>query len=225
MESWQVILQYGFLFFDTRLISPRELFNVDRFIVIEITMKKSEKVKGREAVAAKKRLYPKLAMVAAAGIIILVIIGYILLNPSGAKSGDMVTVEYTGSLTDGTVFDSNVNATPLTFIIGQGRVIKGFEDGVTGMSQGEIKTVKIPVEKAYGPYNNTLVHVMNRSTLPANITPEIGGVLKITRQPDGAVDYVKIINVTPSTITFDENHELAGKDLVFTIRLIEIQKR
>ena len=82
------------------------MYMVDRIIVMEKTMKKSEKVKGREAVAAKKRLYPKLAMVAAAGILILVVIGYILLNPSGAKSGDMVTLEYTGSLTDGTVFNS-----------------------------------------------------------------------------------------------------------------------
>ncbi|MEI7649820.1 MAG: FKBP-type peptidyl-prolyl cis-trans isomerase, partial [Methanomicrobiales archaeon] len=137
-------------------------------------MKKSEKVKGREAVAAKKRLYPKLAMVAAAGILILVVIGYILLNPSGAKSGDMVTIEYTGSLNDGTVFDSNVNATPLTFIIGQGRVIKGLEEGVTGMSQGQTKMVKIPVDKAYGPYNNALVQIVNRSTLPAYMIPEVG---------------------------------------------------
>jgi len=197
---------------------------VDRIIVLEIIMKKSEKVKGREVVAARKRLYPKLAMVAAAGILVLVIIGYIILNPTGAKNGDMVTVEYTGSLADGTVFDSNVNQTPLTFIIGQGRVIKGLEEGVTGMVQGQSKTVNIPLDKAYGPYNNALVHIVDRATLPANITPEVGSVLKITRQPDGAVDYLKIINVTSSTITWDENHELAGKDLVYTIRLIDIQK-
>jgi peptidylprolyl isomerase len=195
-----------------------------RIIVLENTMKKSEKVKGREAVAAKKRLYPKLAMVAAAGILILIIVGYFLLNPTGAKNGDMVTVEYTGSLTDGTVFDSNVNGTPLTFIIGQGRVIKGFEEGVTGMTQGQTKTVNIPVDKAYGPYNEALVHVVNRSTLPDDVKPEIGSLLTITRKADGAVARVKIINVTPTTVTWDENHELAGKDLVFTIRLIEIQK-
>jgi peptidylprolyl isomerase len=196
----------------------------DRIIVLEKTMKKSEKVKGREAVAAKKRLYPKLAMVAAAGILILIIVGYFLLNPSGAKNGDMVTVEYTGSLTDGTVFDSNVNGTPLTFIIGQGRVIKGFEEGVTDMVQGETKTLKIPVDKAYGPYNDALVHIVNRSTLPEEMKPEVGGVYTITRKPDGALARVKIINVTPTTITWDENHELAGKDLSFTIRLIEVQK-
>jgi len=188
-------------------------------------MKKSEKVKGKEAVAAKKKLYTRLAIVGAAAILVLIIIWYILLNPAGgAKIGDMVTVEYTGSLTDGTVFDTNVNGTPLTFIIGQGRVIQGFDEGVIGMTQGQTKTVNIPVDKAYGPYNNSYVHVVNRSSLPSNVTLEVGGVYTITRKPDGALARVKIINLTPTTITWDENHELAGKDLMFTIRMIEIQK-
>ena len=192
-------------------------------------MKKSEKVKGKEVVAARKKLYPKLALVAAAGILIIIIAVYLVLNPSvlnpnGAQSGDMVTVEYTGTLTDGTVFDSDVNATPLTFIIGQGRVIKGLEEGVIGMSQGQTKTLQIPVDKAYGPYNNAFVHIMNRSVLPSDVTPEVGGYLKITRQPDGITTLVKVINVTPSTFTLDENHALAGKDLVFKVRMIEVQK-
>ena len=92
------------------------------------------------------------------------------------------------------------------------------------MSQGETKTVNIPVDKAYGPYNDALVHVVNRSTLPADMIPEVGGVYTVTRQPGGALARVKIINVTPLTITWDENHALAGKDLIFTIRLIEVQK-
>lgn len=200
------------------------MYMVDRIIVLEKTMKRSEKVKGKEVVAARKKLHTRLAIIGAAGILILFITGYILLNPTGARNGDMVTVEYTGSLTDGTVFDTNVNGTPLTFIIGQGRVIQGFEEGVTGMTQGETKTVNIPVDKAYGLYNNSLVHVVNRSTLPSDVSLEVGGVYTITRRPDGALARVKIINVTPTTITWDENHALAGKDLVFTLRLIEIQK-
>ncbi len=200
------------------------MYKLARIIVMEIIMKKSEKVKGREAVAARKRLYPKYAMVAAAGILVLVIVGYILLNPSGAKIGDMVTIDYTGSLPDGTVFATTINETPLTFIIGQGRVIRGLEEGVTGMAVGQIKTVTIPVDKAYGPYDSTLVHVVNRSTLPADMNPEVGGVYTITRKPDGAVARVKILKVTPLTVTWDENHDLAGKDLVFTIRLIDNQK-
>ena len=203
------------------------MYKPDGIIVLEKIMKKSEKIKGKEKVAARKRLYPKLALVAAAGILIIIIAVYLVLNPSilnpnGAKSGDMVTVEYTGSLPDGTIFDTNVNATPLTFIIGQGRVV--FEEGAKGMSAGETKTVNIPADKAYGPYNQALIHVMNRTLLPANITPVEGEILKITRQTDGAIDLVKVINVTPSTFTIDENHALAGKDLVYTIRMIEIQK-
>jgi FKBP-type peptidyl-prolyl cis-trans isomerase 2 len=65
---------------------------------------------------------------------------------------------------------------------------------------------------------------MNRSVLPSDVTPEVGGYLKITRQPDGITTLVKVINVTPSTFTLDENHALAGKDLVFKVRMIEVQK-
>jgi len=192
-------------------------------------MKKSEKVKGKEAVAARKKLYPKLARVAEAGILIIVIAVFLVLNPSilnpnGAKSGDMVTIDYTASLTNGTVFDTTLNATPLTFIVGQGRVIKGLDEGVVGMSQGETRTINIPMAKAYGPYNNALVHVMNRSALPADVTPEVGGYLRITRQPDRATTFVKVINVTPSTFTLDENHELVGQDLVFVVKMVQIQK-
>ena len=192
-------------------------------------MKKSEKVKGREAVAVRKKLYRKLALVAAAGILIIIIAVLLVLNPSilnpnGAKSGDMVTIDYTASLTNGTVFDTTLNATPLTFIVGQGRVIQGLDEGVVGMAQGETRTINIPMTKAYGPYNNALVHVMNRSALPADVTPEVGGYLKITRQPDGISTLVKVINVTPSTFTLDENHELVGQDLVFVVRMVQIQK-
>ena len=205
------------------------MYKPDGIIVLEKTMKKSEKVKGKEKVAARKRLYPKLALVAAAGILVVVIAVLLVLNPSilnpnGAKSGDMVTIDYSASLTNGTVFDTTLNATPLTFIVGQGRVIKGLDEGVVGMAQGETRTINIPMAKAYGPYNNALVHVMNRSALPSDVTPEVGGYLKITRQPDRATTFVKVINVTPSTFTLDENHELVGQDLVFVVRMVQIQK-
>jgi peptidylprolyl isomerase len=187
-------------------------------------MKKSEKVKGREAVAAQKKLYTRLAIIVAA-VIIITVVGYFLLNPSGAKSGDTVSVVYTGTLDDGTVFDSNVNGTPLTFVIGQGRVIKGFEEAVTGMAPGETRMVRIPFDKAYGPYKGELVHVVNRSTLPADMVPILGEHYSIRRTTDGAVAVVKILNITPSTVTWDENHDLAGKDLAFSITLIENLKK
>jgi FKBP-type peptidyl-prolyl cis-trans isomerase 2 len=140
-----------------------------------------------------------------------------------AKTGDTVSVFYTGTLDDGTVFDTNVNETPLEFTLGTGMVIPGFEDAVLGMGINESKTVFVPYEKAYGSYNTSLVHTVNRSILPANMTPVAGQYLTITRKTDGAVSRVKIINVNQSTITWDENSELAGENLTFSIRLAGIR--
>ena len=104
----------------------------------------------------------------------------------------------------------------------KGTVIAGFEEAVIGMAVNDTKTVKIPPEKAYGSYNSTLVHVMNRSDLPANMTPVAGQYYSIRRTTDNAVSVIKIINVTPTTITWDENHELAGKNLTFALMLVSI---
>ena len=73
-----------------------------------------------------------------------------------AKSGDTVQVHYTGTLTDGTIFDSSEGRTPLEFTVGSGQVIRGFDDGVAGMNQGEKRTINIPVEDAYGPANEEM---------------------------------------------------------------------
>ena len=90
------------------------------------------------------------------------------------------------------------------------------------MAVNDVKTVRIPSEKAYGSYNNSLIHVMNRSAFPANVTPVAGRYYAIKSITDGTVSYIKIINVTQSTITLDGNHELAGKNLIFSIRLAGI---
>jgi len=145
-----------------------------------------------------------------------------MFNPFVAKAGDTVNVFYTGTLDDGTVFDINVNATPLAFTVGKGMVVPGFEEAVVGMAVNDVKTVRIPSEKAYGSYNNSLIHVMNRSAFPANVTPVAGQYYAIKSITDGTVSYIKIINVTQSTITLDGNHELAGKNLIFSIRLAGI---
>jgi peptidylprolyl isomerase len=187
-------------------------------------MKKSEKIKGKERVAGKK----KQTMLIAAAAIVIIIIGavswFLFFNPSVARPGDTVSVYYTGTLDDGTVFDSNMNGSPLIFTLGKGFVIPGFDEAVTDMSQNTTKTVHIPSEKAYGTFNAKLIQVINRSAFPNNIVPIVGEGYTIRRN-DGAVSYVKIINVTKDTITVDENHELAGKDLTFTITLAGIVKQ
>jgi peptidylprolyl isomerase len=196
-----------------------------RNIIYKSSMKKSEKNKGKEAVAARKKKLVRYGIIGIAGIIIIAVIGFVMFNPSVAKVSDTVTVYYTGTLDDGSVFDTNVNATPLAFTLGKGMVIPGFEEAVTGMAVNEEKTVRIPADKAYGLYNSSLVHVLNRSALPANMTPVVGQFYTIRRTTDGSASMVKITNVTPSTITWDENYALAGKNLTFSIRLVAIDKK
>jgi peptidylprolyl isomerase len=193
-----------------------------RIIVYKSIMKKSEKIKGKEAVAARKKKQVQYGIIAAAGIILVALFGFAMFNPFVAKTGDTVNVFYTGTLDDGTVFDTNMNATPLAFTVGKGMVIPGFDEAVVGMAANDVKTVRIPSEKAYGSYNNSLIHSMNRSAFPANVTPVAGQYYAIKSITNGMVSYVKIINVTKSTITLDENHELAGQNLTFLIRLAGI---
>nr|WP_320162678.1 FKBP-type peptidyl-prolyl cis-trans isomerase [uncultured Methanoregula sp.] len=190
-------------------------------------MKKSEKVKGKEAVAAKRtrnRLYAGIA-IAVILVVVAAVAAFFLFNTSGARAGDSVSVYYTGTLDDGTVFYSNLNSSPLTFTMGDVNLIPGFEEAITGMTPGMTKTVRVPVDKAYGAYKQDLVHVVNRSTLPSDMDPVIGAHYTIRRTTDGANAYVRIINVTPSTVTWDENHDLAGKDLTYTITVTAVEKK
>ncbi|MDY6931588.1 MAG: peptidylprolyl isomerase [Halobacteriota archaeon] len=137
-----------------------------------------------------------------------------------AKDGDMVSVHYTGTLDDGTVFDSSKGRDPLSFTVGDGSMIQGFDRAVNGMALGDIKTVTIPSEEAYGPYREELINIVNRSELPEGLEPEVGQ--KLMGQKDGYLIEVKIIEVNESSVTMDANSELAGKDLTFEIELVDI---
>ena len=139
-----------------------------------------------------------------------------------AKTGNTVSVYYTGTLDDGIVFDTNANATPLTFSLGQGMVIfRDLNCRVFGMKINESKTVFIPFEKAYGSYNSSLVYTVNRSARNDYI-PVVGQFITVRRNSDGALIQAKIVNVTASTITYDENSALA-ENLTFSIRLAGIK--
>jgi peptidylprolyl isomerase len=185
-------------------------------------MKKSEKLKGKEKAEAKKNAYIRYGIAAAIGCAVLAVILFFVFSTTGAKTGDSVSVLYIGTLENGTVFDSNLNKTPLTFTLGAHTVIPGFEDAVTGMSKGEVKTVHIPVDRAYGQYQSELVSTVNRSLFPAD-TPPVAGMYYSVRNPaDGSVNVVKVVSVTRDTVTIDQNHMLAGENLTFMIRLIGI---
>jgi len=138
-----------------------------------------------------------------------------------AQSGDMVRVHYTGRLADGTTFDSSMQREPLEFTLGAGTIIPGFEQAVLGMTPGEAKTMTISADEAYGPHYPERVIEVERHHLPADLQPEIGQQLRMTRQ-DGTAVTVVVTAVTEAEVRLDANHPLAGKDLIFDITLVEI---
>lgn len=137
------------------------------------------------------------------------------------KSGDKVKIHYTGKLEDQTVFDSSVEREPLEFTVGDGKIIPGFERAVVGMAPGESKTVTISPDMAYGPHREELVVDVDRQCVPENLDLKVGRFVQM-RQRDGGVIQAKVTGVSEAKVTLDANHPLAGKDLTFDIKLVEI---
>jgi len=138
-----------------------------------------------------------------------------------AKSGDKVRVHFTGRLEDGTVFGSTMDEEPFEFKLGEKNMLPGFENAVIGMQKGEIKTISLSPEEAYGDHKKELVHVMERSGFPKEIHLEIGKRLSVRTQ-DGKQAVVTIKDFTEDKIVIDENEPLAGKTLTFKIELVDI---
>lgn len=140
-----------------------------------------------------------------------------------AKSGDTVQVHYKGTLSDGTVFDSSEGRSPLEFTVGSGQVIKGFDDGVLGMNEGEKKTIDIPVEDAYGPANEEMIFTLNRSDIPEDIPLETGVTLNMHEDGNPRPIPVIVRKLDETSVTLDANHPLAGQDLVFEVELVGVK--
>lgn len=138
-----------------------------------------------------------------------------------ATVGDTVRVHYTGTLTDGTVFDSSRGRDPLEFTLGGGRVIPGFEQAITGMKVGEARTVTIPAADAYGPRRDDLVMAVERTRLPATLAPEVGQQLQLGSAGQRFV--VTVREVADDHVVLDGNHPLAGEDLTFALELVEVR--
>ena len=138
-----------------------------------------------------------------------------------AKEGDTVRVHYTGKLEDGTVFDTSENGASLEFKVGSGDLLKAFEQGVIGMSIGEKKTIKIPMEEAYGPRREEMIFEFDKARAPENFDAEIGQELQMYRA-DGKPVNITVLAKSEKSFTMDCNHALAGKDLIFDVRLEEI---
>jgi peptidylprolyl isomerase len=140
---------------------------------------------------------------------------------SHAKTGDTVKIHYTGTLDDGTEFDTSAGRDPLQFTIGSGQVIPGFDKAIEGMAVGDNKTVNIPAEEAYGPRHEQMVQDVPRTALPGDLVPREGMALQAEGQ-DGQVINLTITAVNEDSITVDGNHPLAGEALNFDIELVDI---
>lgn len=137
------------------------------------------------------------------------------------KTGDTVAIHYTGTLLDGTKFDSSDGRDPLQFEVGSGQIIPGLDVALPGMAVGDKKTVNIACADAYGPINPAMRQAVPRDQIPAEIPLEVGMQLQM-QSPDGQVMPVTVVELSETEVTLDANHALAGQDLVFDIELMTI---
>jgi peptidylprolyl isomerase/FKBP-type peptidyl-prolyl cis-trans isomerase SlpA len=140
-----------------------------------------------------------------------------------AKEGDEVRVHYTGKLEDGTVFDTSQEGEPLSFTIGEDRVIPGFEEAVVGMEPGDSKTQTIEPENAYGEHREDMVMELDKGQIPDEVEPQVGQQLQL-RLENGQTVPVLITALGEDTVTIDANHPLAGRTLTFEIELIDVEE-
>ena len=137
------------------------------------------------------------------------------------KKGDRVKIEYKGTFDNGEVFDSSEGKEPIEFVAGEGKVIPGFDNAVMGMEKNQEKEVKIASKDAYGEHNPDLIKKVPREVLPKEQTPKPGMILGM-KAPNGQQMMARITEVTDKEITIDLNHPLAGKNLNFKIKVVDI---
>lgn len=140
-----------------------------------------------------------------------------------AKNGDTVLVHYTGTLSDGTMFDSSCDGDPLEVVLGENMLIAGFENALFGMEEGGKKTVTIRPEDAYGERVEELVISLPRSEAPANMEPEVGMMVQLFTEDNEEFEAV-VAEVADDEIILDANHPLAGEVLTFELELVQIKK-
>jgi FKBP-type peptidyl-prolyl cis-trans isomerase 2 len=181
------------------------ILNTRKFGVDNMAKKTGEKVtEKKDKTADKKNTTPKAE------------------DNSGIKTGSNVKIDYVGSLEDGTVFDdSSKHGQPLEFEVGKGMIIPGFEKAIIGMKKGEEKSIHLEPCDAYGDVNPEATKKIPKEHLPKGQEPQVGMVLLINL-PNGMQLPARITEVTPTEVTIDLNHPLAGKCLNFKIKVVDI---
>lgn len=138
-----------------------------------------------------------------------------------ATAGDIVSIHYTGTLADGTQFDSSEGRDPLSFTLGSGQIIKGLDAAITGLEEGAESTVTIPAADAYGDHDPAQIQQVARDTIPAEIPLEVGLQLQAQTQQGGTIALI-VTDIQDGMVTLDANHPLAGKELTFKFNLISV---
>jgi len=139
-----------------------------------------------------------------------------------AKTGSLVKVEYVGKVDDGIIFDTNLKQAPLEFVIGDGTVLKGFEDGVIGLKAGDKTTISIPADYAYGPEDSAKLFQLPRAQVPADMPIEEGANI-VLQGPQGSI-LARVVEINDTDIYIDTNHLLAAKDLTFEVKVLAVEK-
>ncbi len=140
---------------------------------------------------------------------------------SDVKHGDTVRIHYTGTLADGSVFDSSEGRDPLEFAVGSGQIIPGLDAAMPGMAIGETKVVEVPHPEAYGARDPDRQQAVPRAQIPEGIPVDPGTQLQM-QAPSGSVVPVVVVEANDEEVVLDANHPLAGKDLTFEVTLVEI---
>lgn len=137
------------------------------------------------------------------------------------QSGDTISVHYTGKVENGEIFDSSSGRRPLTFTVGTGQIIRGFDEAVVGMTVGQKKTVTIPPEQGYGHRQVELIVDIPKDTVPEGMEIEKGMMIELV-DPQGNKIPAEVFEILDEVIKMDLNHFLAGKTLVFDIEIVGI---
>lgn len=140
------------------------------------------------------------------------------MNTTDAKQYK-VAVHYTGSLDDGSIFDSSKGREPLEFIQGAQQVVPGFDKAVASLEPGESTTVRLEPSEAYGEHNPELIQELPKDQIP-NVEELSEGQTVYFQSPEGYPFPARVDSITEEAVRFDMNHELAGKALTFEIELI-----
>jgi FKBP-type peptidyl-prolyl cis-trans isomerase 2 len=153
---------------------------------------------------------------------LLLVLGLAGCGKPTVANNKMVSMDYKGTLADGTVFSESPAGKPMEFLEGGGSIIPTVEKGMLGMKIGDRKTITVKAADAYGEINQAALKEVPRDQFPKDAKLEVGQQFQVSLS-SGQVGVVKIAAVGAKTVTVDFNHPLAGKDLTFEVTVVKIR--